>query len=340
MQLSRALWAFLASTTIATNIFPRFANNSEYELQTGPLDTPWTAEVGTNPWPQHPRPRLERARWKNLNGVWRWRNVTAGQADSPPTGQTLERAVLVPSCLEGALSGIMESGHLYSWYQTTFEVPSDWPSENRVLINFGAVDYEATVFVNGKEVGFHRGGYFEFTFDVTDYLSSNGTNELLVHAFDPTDTDRYQIPIGKQTLTRDGMIWYTPCTGIWQTVWLESTPSEYIAKLDLAAGADGRVNVTVHSSTNGTTPYQITVHELGSNAARASATGVCGSPFIFEVDSPRLWTPNTPTLYNITIQLAGDSISSYTGFRTVSRGVIDGVQRPLLNGDFDRSHAL
>jgi beta-galactosidase/beta-glucuronidase len=133
----------------------------------------------------------------------------------------------------------MERGNLYSWFQTSFDIPSGWSTGNRVLLNFGAVDYEATVFVNGKEVGFHRGGYFEFTFDVTDYLSKNGTNELLVHVFDPTDTDNYQIPIGKQTLTREGMIWYTPCTGIWQTVWLESTPAEYITKLDLAAGADG-----------------------------------------------------------------------------------------------------
>ncbi|KAL1592161.1 hypothetical protein SLS59_009817 [Nothophoma quercina] len=229
----------------------------------------------------------------------------------------------------------MEKDHLYSWFQTSFDVPSDWPTSDRVLINFGAVDYEATVFVNGKQVGFHRGGYFEFTFDVTDYLSTNGTNELLVHVFDPTDTERYQIPIGKQTLTREGMIWYTPCTGIWQTVWLESTPAEYITKLDLAAGADGNVNVTVHSSTNGSTEYQIIIHELGSDAAKTTATGNSGSPFIFKVDSPNLWTPNTPTLYNITVRLGSDSVSSYTGFRTISRAEVDGIQRPLLNGNFE-----
>jgi hypothetical protein len=91
---------------VSSIILPRQANSTTgYQLQTGPLDTPWTAEVGTNPWPEHPRPRVERAQWKNLNGVWRWRNVTAGQVESPPTGQTLERSVLIPSCLESALSG-------------------------------------------------------------------------------------------------------------------------------------------------------------------------------------------------------------------------------------------
>ena len=92
-------------TTAKSTILPRYANDTGYQLQTGPLDTPWTAEVGTNPWPEYPRPKVQRSQWKNLNGVWRWRNVTAGQVNSPPTGQTLERAVLVPSCLESALSG-------------------------------------------------------------------------------------------------------------------------------------------------------------------------------------------------------------------------------------------
>src|SRR5690242_9061788 len=106
MRISATLSISLASASIATGtIVPRYANDLGYQLQTGPLDTPWTADVGTNPWPEHPRPRVQRAQWRNLNGVWRWRNVTAGQVDSPPTGQTLERAVLVPSCLESALSG-------------------------------------------------------------------------------------------------------------------------------------------------------------------------------------------------------------------------------------------
>jgi beta-galactosidase/beta-glucuronidase len=101
----------------------------------------------------------------------------------------------------------MEKNRIYSFYQTSFSVPSDWPIADKVLLNFGAVDYEATVFVNGHQAGFHRGGYFEFSVDVTPYLSSEETNELIVHVYDPTDMDRVQIPIGKQTLNRGGMIW-------------------------------------------------------------------------------------------------------------------------------------
>ena len=108
MRLLRALSSLLASATVASStILPRFTNDTGYTLQIGPLDTPWTADVGTNPWPEHPRPRVQRSQWKNLNGVWRWRNVTAGQVNSPPTGQTLERAILIPSCLESALSGML-----------------------------------------------------------------------------------------------------------------------------------------------------------------------------------------------------------------------------------------
>jgi beta-galactosidase/beta-glucuronidase len=192
--------AWLASSTFAATIAPRQNNNTDYKIGNITLDTPWTEKVGTNPWPEYPRPRLQRSLWKNLNGVWRYRNAAAGDLDSPPFGERLENPVLVPFCLESALSGIIPqhhfvfleliigigvtgkgpNGRIYSWYQTPLEIPSDWPIANLVLLNFGAVDYEATVFVNGKEAGFHRGGYFEFSVDVTPYLNANGTNELFV----------------------------------------------------------------------------------------------------------------------------------------------------------------
>jgi hypothetical protein len=193
--------AWLASSTFAATIAPRqINNNTDYKIGNITLDTPWTERVGTNPWPEYPRPRLQRSLWKNLNGVWRYRNAAEGDLDSPPFGERLEAPVLVPFCLESALSGsiswrrfvvmklIIEigvtgkgpNGRIYSWYQTSLEIPSDWPIANRVLLNFGAVDYEATIFVNGEEAGFHRGGYFEFSVDVTPYLSANGTNELFV----------------------------------------------------------------------------------------------------------------------------------------------------------------
>ncbi|KAL1792442.1 hypothetical protein ACET3X_008949 [Alternaria dauci] len=339
MQISFGITAsflVLAATGLTDRaLYPRQSNDTEYKVGYTPLKTNWTDTVGTSPWPEYPRPRLQRPDWKNLNGVWSYRNTTNGSDTSPPFGQRLENPVLVPFCLESALSGVTGKGRIWSWYQTTFEVPASWPDDNNVILNFGAVDYEATIFVNSKKAGFHRGGYFEFSVDVTPYLNTNGTNELLVYSYDPTDMNDVQIPIGKQTLNRGGMIWYTPCSGIWQTVWLESTPREHISKLDLTADMDGNVNVFVHSNTNSTsTPYEITVHELNSTDPKASAIGTSGSTFTFIVSSPELWTPNSPVLYNITVKMGSDTVQSYTGFRTVSRGAIDGVQRPLLNGKF------
>ncbi|KAF1941127.1 glycoside hydrolase [Clathrospora elynae] len=314
---------------------PRQINGTDYKVGFTPLKTNWTDTVGTSPWPEYPRPRMQRPKWKNLNGVWRYRNTTDSSLESPPFGQALEKPVLVPFCLESALSGVTGKNRIWSWYQTSFDVPSSWKaSGNSVLLNFGAVDYEATIFVNGHKAGFHRGGYFEFSVDVTSYLKANGANELLVYTFDPTDMDKVQIPIGKQSLWRSDMIWYTPCSGIWQTVWLESTPTEHIAKIDLVADMHGQVNVTVHSNSNSNIAYEITVHELNSDDAKKIANGITGTPFIFTVDSPQLWTPDTPTLYNISIRYGSDIVQSYTGFRTVSRGVIGNVQRPLLNGEF------
>ncbi|KAF2832406.1 glycoside hydrolase [Ophiobolus disseminans] len=323
MRLAFGLGAvWLASLTIAATVIPSQNNDTDYKIGPTPLDTPWTDTVGTNPWPEYPRPRLQRSNWKNLNGVWRYRNGTEGDIKSPPFGQRLEKPVLVPFCLESALSGVTGKRHIYSWYQTSFDIPLDWLVTDRVLLNFGAVDYEATVFVNGHNATFHRGGYFEFSVDVTPYLNASGSNELIVHVFDPTDQDRTQIPVGKQTLNRGGMIWYTPCSGIWQTVWLESAPVEHVTKLDLVAEMDGKGTLIV------------TIYEPDTPDVKATATGISGAPFVFTVKNPELWHPDTPRLYNITVKLGSDTIQSYTGFRTVSRGVINGIQRPLLNNKF------
>lgn len=170
---------FAVGASASTLNLPRQAS-TRYQVQTPPLDTPWTYEVGTDPWPEYPRPKLARSQWKSLNGIWTYSNASSLDAvNSPPFNQTLPREVLVPFCLESGLSGIQGQDVLYSWYQTTFEVPSNWNGE-RVLMNFGAVDYEATVFVNGQNATFNRGGYFAFSVDVTPYLNRGGQNELYV----------------------------------------------------------------------------------------------------------------------------------------------------------------
>lgn len=247
---------------------------TRYSVKTPPLDTDWTYEVGTDPWPQYPRPKLARDQWRSLNGIWTYANASSHHAlRKPPFNQTLSQEVLVPFCLESGLSGIQGANTFYSWYRTTFTVPSAWTGD-RVLLNFGAVDYEATVFVNGHNATFHRGGYSAFSVDVTDYLNS-GHNELyvisyiedtktdkcrIVFAFDPTDSDGYVIPVGKQTLN-PSHIFYRPCSGIWQSVWIESAPRNYISDLSINGDASGLVNLTVSAAKSNSARVEITIRE-------------------------------------------------------------------------------
>ncbi|KAK3077670.1 hypothetical protein LTS18_009615, partial [Coniosporium uncinatum] len=292
-------------------------SGTSYSVKTPPLDTPWTYEVGTNPWSEYPRPQLQRSQWQNLNGIWRYQNASSLNAvNSPPFNSTLANEVLIPSCLESGLSGIQGINAFYSWFSTSFTVPSKWTGD-RVLLNFGAVDYEATVFVNGHNVTFHRGGYFRFSVDVTEYLSASGTNDLLVFVHDPTDSGDTVIPIGKQTL-RPSHIFYRPCSGIWQQVWIESAGSEnYITELDLDANMDGQVNMTVHTSSSNPTPVHVTIRlkgPRGPTSVVASSNGTSDSPFKFTVPNPCLWSPDSPNLYAVTVTMGNDVIQSYTGF--------------------------
>lgn len=169
----QAVWssALALFSAIAT------ADPVPYKVQTPPLDTPWTHKVGTDPWPEYPRPQLRRDAWKSLNGIWTYQPAASNSdVDSPPSGE-LEREIMIPSCIESGLSGIQDLNVTYMWFATKFEVPSDWEGD-AVLLNFEAVDYEATVFVNGKEAGSNVGGYFRFSIDVTEHLNDKGENDL------------------------------------------------------------------------------------------------------------------------------------------------------------------
>ncbi|KAI1641762.1 glycoside hydrolase family 2 protein [Daldinia loculata] len=303
-----------------------------YKVQTPPLDTDWTYSVGTDPWPEYPRPQLQRSDWQSLNGIWKWKQG-AYRGEVVPADDSFQQDILVPSCIESALSGVMQQNQTYSWYSTEFDVPHGFAQKGRrVLLNFEAVDHEATVYVNGDMVGTHRGGYWHFNFDITKYLTPHGTNTLHVFVFDPTDHEGYMNPVGKQA-RNPSHIFYTPCTGIWQSVWLESVPETYINQLDIIADMSGQVNVTV--GTAYASSDQVTVSVIDSKGKEvASAKGVANQPFDFVVDSPSLWSPDSPTLYNITVKLGQDTVNSYTGFRTFSIGEIDGVKRPLINGEF------
>lgn len=168
-----ALVCFLATTTCAQGGQP-----IPYKVQTPPLDTDWTYKVGTNPWPEYPRPQLQRETWQSLNGIWTFQPAAPGADDSgsPPAGP-LQSEVLVPSCIESGLSGLQTLNVTDMWFATSFKLPRSWKGQH-VVINFEAVDYQATVFVNGERVGNHTGGYFRFGVDVTKFVKFGDENSL------------------------------------------------------------------------------------------------------------------------------------------------------------------
>lgn len=303
-------------------------NQSEFKIQ-----TPWADDVDPElPLPEYPRPQMEREQWLNLNGSWEFQ--VAKEGDSVPTGQTLEEQILVPFAVESQLSGI-ERNEKLMWYKRTFEIPKDWDGQ-QVLLHFGAVDYLATVYVNGEKAGSHKGGFTSFSFDITNYLAA-GENEIIVQVFDQTDDGGEQI-VGKQTIVNPGGIWYTPTSGIWQTVWLEPVSQSYIERMDMVPDIwkdQLELKVDVHNS-EGKTVEAIAYSE-GVEVGRVS--GAAGETLLVPVPDSRWWSPDDPFLYDLKVILKDggtiiDEIDSYFGMREIKLGVVDGIQRPLLNGEF------
>ena len=165
-----------------------FANGpvqaAEWQPAKGPLMTRWAKDVSPERvHPEYPRPQMARQEWRNLNGIWQLAFGKAGEA--PPFGQELAERILVPFPVESALSGVMKHADRL-WYRRGFTLPAEWTGQ-RILLHFGGVDWETTVWVNGKQLGVHRGGYDAFSFDITEALQSSGEQELIVGVWDPTD---------------------------------------------------------------------------------------------------------------------------------------------------------
>lgn len=333
---------FIAIGFSFVKCFRESNNITSYTLKEGPLNTEWTKQVGLSPWPQYPRPQLKRKAWLNLNGIWEFKVAKSSfDLDSPPFGGVgFDRQILVPFCVESALSGIMER-HTHMWYRKSFKIPADW--KGRTILNFGAVDYEATVFINGQQVSFHRGGYSKFSIDVSKHLKPPGEkNELLVFVYDPTDTGGVR-PVGKQA-ENPSHIFYTATSGIWQTVFLEPVPDVYVDKLDIDADMHGLVTIQVRASDQQSNiPVTVTVHSHQASPSQVAtplslpltATGTSNKSFRFQLDSPKLWSPTTPNLYYFTVQLETDTVESYLGLRTIEKKADkQGVVRPFLNGEF------
>jgi beta-galactosidase/beta-glucuronidase len=303
-----------------------------WQQASGPLQTRWAGEVSPrNAHPEYPRPQMVRPDWLNLNGLWDLA-ITPKDAEAPSTFDT---QILVPFPVESALSGVMKrvSENDRIWYRRTFEVPRKWLGR-RLLLHFGAVDFEATVRVNGKELGRHRGGYNGFSLDITDAVKPAVPNELVVSVWDPTDAGTQ--PRGKQVRKPNG-IWYTPTSGIWQTVWLEPVNAAYISRLKITPDLDHNA-VTVRPFTplllGG---YTIELRARDGLATVASASGRPGADIQLELKNPKLWSPENPHLYDLvaTLKLGGrtiDQVKSYFGMRKISLGKDEhGFTRLMLN---------
>jgi hypothetical protein len=307
---------------------------AEWQPAQGPLMTRWAKDVSPDKvHPEYPRPQMVRKNWTNLNGLWDYA-VAAEDAGRP---ETFSGRILVPFPIESALSGVMKrvGPKERLWYRRGLDVRP--PAEGgRVLLHFGAVDWQCDVFVNGKSVGSHTGGYDPFSFDITDALAAGKRlHELVVAVKDPSDAN-WQ-PRGKQVNEPKG-IWYTPTTGIWQTVWLEEVPKASIAALSITPDLDQgevRIRVTGRGTTaDSTVSVMAQVKDIDITSATAKV-GKVGEEIVIKVPDPQPWTPENPHLYNLSVVLEenNDVVTSYFAMRKISLGPDEhGVTRMLLNG--------
>ncbi|MHB1294617.1 MAG: glycoside hydrolase family 2 protein [Anaerolineae bacterium] len=287
------------------------------------------------PHPEYPRPQFTRADWLNLNGTWEFTyddRDQGGVTGWNRPGHHLSGKIIVPFPFEASSSGIGDPApHEVVWYRREFDLPGAWAGR-RVLLHFGAVDYQADVWVNGQQAGQHRGGYTAFSFDVTDLLTP-GVNVITVRAEDRLTRDQ---PRGKQALTDESHgIWYTRSTGIWRTVWLEPVSAAYIEDWRVVTNlAAGEVEFTFWTSRPETQTLEIALTDGDKPAAGGSAT-ICGGIGRARVQAPALhaWSPDDPHLYDATFTLrqdgkVTDTVEAYVGLREV--GVCDGYL--TLNG--------
>jgi beta-galactosidase/beta-glucuronidase len=302
---------------------PMFAAEKSWQPAQGPLLTRWAKDVSPkNAHPEYPRPQMVRKDWQNLNGLWDYA-ITAKDAPQPVQW---DGQILVPFPVESALSGVMrrvyETNRL--WYRRTFTVPRGWKGKN-VLLNFGAVDWETTVWVNGKQLGSHRGGYDGFSFDITETLKPKGEQEIVVAVWDPTDAG-FQ-PRGKQVRNTHG-IWYTPTSGIWQTVWLEPVDAVHVESLKIFPDVDaGKVTVSLKFAK--VEKYVVARFRIFDGDQEITFDGrvagvetniVTGQ---FSIPHGRLWSPESPFLYRLEISMlccgkSNDEFESYFALRKIS----------------------
>lgn len=324
---------------------------SQWRMQPTTIQTRWAKQVNPkNVLPEYPRPQMVRSKWTNLNGLWDYA-ITPKEAQQPAkfNGQ-----ILVPFPLESALSGVKKALQPQEilWYKRTVTKPATKAGE-RVLLHFGAVDFDATVYLNGKEIGNHKGGYQNFSFDVTDALTQPN-NELVVKVWDPSD--KGPNPHGKQVLNPGGIM-YTPSSGIWQTVWLETVPEIFVSALKITPDVDeSQVRIQVNVGKPGgafsddfnddfdkgpdVADYTIDAVAKINGAVAGTGSSAAGEALTLKLNNAKLWSPDAPNLYDlvITVKRNGktvDEVKSYFGMRKIEiKKDAAGVERIFLNNKY------
>jgi hypothetical protein len=313
---------------------PLGAAQAEWKPAAGPLQTRWAKDVSPDrALPEYPRPQLVRKDWQNLNGLWQF---AVGEKDqAAPLGKDLDGQILVPFCVESQLSGVGKRAK-YVWYRRMVTVPQEWKGRH-VMLHFGAVDWEATVYLNGKKLGDHRGGYDAFSFDITDGAEPGKPAELVVGVFDPTSGGPQAR--GKQ-VDNPGGIMYTSTTGIWQTVWMEPVAEKGIAELIVVPDVDGaclKLTVVGRAGSDGAAVQAVATD---GDKQVAAVEGKVGEQLKLPIADAKLWSPDAPFLYGLKVTLKdgqklADAVDSYFGMRKIAIATDDkGFRRMMLNGKF------
>lgn len=302
------------------------------KINTNPILSPWAETVDKNtPLPEYPRPQMVRDNWRNLNGQWNYAILDKGK--SMPT--SFDGQITVPFPVESYLSGVTKAVGAAKelWYNKEIQV-TNTERKGKVLLHFGAVDWEAEVFVNGKSVGMHQGGYDPFSFDITSFLTKGTAQKIAVRVWDPSDKGPQ--PRGKQ-VNEPRSIWYTPVSGIWQTVWLEFVPQSYISGIKTTPDwKNGSFDLEVNAiNPDPSVTLKVVAFDKGTKVAEN--TGKAGTVTALKIPNPNSWSLENPHLYDFEISLLKgnkviDKVTSYGALRKVSM-ITDskGMQRFALN---------
>ncbi|MCX2739751.1 glycoside hydrolase family 2 protein [Pontibacter anaerobius] len=327
----------LLTATFLLNFSTADAQNKEWRIVEGKITSPWAEKVDpSNPLPTYPRPQLVRENWQNLNGLWDYAITPRSEQESLPSA--FEGKILVPYPVESALSGVGKNvgKDKELWYKRTVNIPSKI-RRHRVLLHFGAVDWLCQVYVNGKKVGTHQGGYDPFSFDITTALKRGSNQEIAIRVWDPTNEGPQ--PRGKQVNKPEG-IWYTPVTGIWQTVWVEGVPQTYIAETKNTPDIDKQTLTLVAEVANQQTGDRLRVSAWDGKTKVAEREVSAGAEAVLEIKNPKLWGPGNPHLYDLRVTLVRegkvlDEVDSYFAMRKISIAPdAYGTQRMMLNNKF------